>query len=240
MIVMDDARLDLAVDGAVWGSFATTGQRCTATSRIIVHKKVHKEFVDRLVERASALKIGDGLDESVDVGPMISESQLKKVMEYVELGRDEGADPVLGGVRLTKNEYGRGFFFPPTIFTGVTRSMRIAREEIFGPVVCVLAADSLEDALEIANDSLYGLSSSIYTQDVNKAFVAVRELETGITYVNSSTIGAETHLPFGGTRRSGNGHREGAAHTAIEIFTEWKTAYVDYSGKLQKAQIDNN
>ncbi len=240
MIVLDDARLDLAVDGALWGAFATTGQRCTATSRIIVHKKVHKEFVDRLVERASVLKVGDGLDESVDVGPIISETQLKKVMEYIEIGRDEGADPVAGGVRLTKNEYGRGFFFPPTIFAGVTRAMRIAREEIFGPVVCILAADSLDDALEIANDTLYGLSSSIYTQDLNKAFVAVRELETGITYVNSSTIGAETHLPFGGTRRSGNGHREGAAHTAIEVFSEWKTVYVDYSGKLQKAQIDNN
>ncbi|HKB08388.1 MAG TPA: aldehyde dehydrogenase family protein [Candidatus Polarisedimenticolia bacterium] len=240
MIVMDDARLDLAVDGALWGAFATAGQRCTATSRIIVHKKVHKEFVDRLVERASALKVGDGLDESVDVGPMINESQLKKAMDYVQVGRDEGADPILGGVRLTKNEYGRGFFFPPTIFTGVKPAMRIAREEIFGPIVCVLAADGLDDALEIANDSLYGLSSSIYTQDVNRAFVAARELETGIAYVNSSTIGAETHLPFGGTRRTGNGHREGAAHTAIDIFSEWKTVYVDYSGKLQKAQIDNN
>jgi len=240
MIVLEDARLDLAVDGALWGSFATTGQRCTATSRIIVHKKVMKEFIDRLVERAQALKIGDGLDETVDVGPMINEAQLKKVMEYVQIGRDEGADPVLGGVRLTKNEYGRGYFFPPTIFTGVTRGMRLAKEEIFGPVVCVLAADGLDDALEIANDTLYGLSSSIYTQDVNRAFTAARDLETGIAYVNSSTIGAETHLPFGGMRRSGNGHREGAAHTAIEIFSEWKTVYVDYSGKLQKAQIDNN
>ena len=240
MIVMDDARLDLAVEGALWGAFATTGQRCTATSRIIVHKKILKEFVDRFVERAGGLKVGDGLDESVDVGPLINEAQLKKVMDYIQIGRDEGADPVLGGVRLTKNEYGRGFFFPPTVFTGVTRGMRIAREEIFGPVVCVLAADSLEDALEIANDSPYGLSSSIYTQDVNKAFAAMRDLETGITYVNSSTIGAETHLPFGGLKKSGNGHREGAAHTAIDIFSEWKTVYVDYSGKLQKAQMDNN
>ncbi len=239
LIVMDDARLDQAVEGALWGAFATTGQRCTATSRIIVHKKVLKEFVDRFVERAGRLKVGDGLDESVDVGPLINESQLKKVMDYVQIGRDEGADPVLGGVRLTKNEYGRGFYFPPTIFTGVTREMRIGREEIFGPVVCVLAADSLEDALEIANDSPYGLSSSIYTQDVNRAFLAMRDLEAGITYVNSSTIGAETHLPFGGTKRSGNGHREGAAHTAIDIFSEWKTIYVDYSGKLQKAQMDN-
>ncbi len=240
MIVMDDARLDLAVEGAAWGAFATTGQRCTATSRIIVHKKVLKEFVHKLAERTGSLKVGDGLDESVDVGPLINEAQLKKVMEYVQIGRDEGADPVLGGVRLTKSEYGRGFFFPPTIFTGVTARMRLAREEIFGPVVCVLAADGLDDALEIANDTLYGLSSSIYTQDVNRAFTAARDLETGITYVNSSTIGAETHLPFGGVRRSGNGHREGAAHTALDIFSEWKTVYVDFSGKLQKAQIDNN
>jgi len=240
LIVMDDARLDLAVDGALWGAFATAGQRCTATSRIIVHKKVHDEFVHRLVERAAALKVGDPLDESIDVGPLVSDAQLKRVMDYVQIGRDEGAEPRLGGVRLTKAEYGRGWFFPPTIFTSVDPKMRIAREEIFGPVVCVIPADGLEDALSIANDSLYGLSSSIYTQDVNRAFVAARDLETGITYVNSSTIGAETHLPFGGTRRTGNGHREGAAVTALEIFTEWKTVYIDYSGRLQKAQIDNN
>jgi alpha-ketoglutaric semialdehyde dehydrogenase len=240
MIVMDDARLDLAVEGAAWGAFATAGQRCTATSRIIVHKKVLKEFVEKLVARTSELKIGDGLDESVDIGPLISEQQLKKVMEYVQIGRDEGADPVFGGVRLTKSEYGRGYFFQPTIFTGVAPAMRLAREEIFGPVVCVLPADNLDDALEVANDSLYGLSSSIYTQDVNRAFTAVRDLDSGIAYVNASTVGAETHLPFGGVRRSGNGHREGAAHTALEIFSEWKTVYVDYSGKLQKAQIDNN
>jgi aldehyde dehydrogenase (NAD+) len=240
MIVMDDARLDLAVEGALWGAFATAGQRCTATSRIIVHKKVHDEFVSRLAESTANLKVGDGIDESVHVGPLVNESQLKRVMEYVQIGRDEGADPIFGGVRLTKGEYGRGFFFEPTIFTGVSPSMRIAREEIFGPVVCVLAADGLDDALEIANDSLYGLSASIYTQDVNRAFRAARDLETGIAYVNSSTIGAEAHLPFGGVKQTGNGHREGAAHTALEIFSEWKTIYVDYSGKLQKAQIDNN
>jgi acyl-CoA reductase-like NAD-dependent aldehyde dehydrogenase len=239
-IVMDDARLDLAVDGALWGAFATSGQRCTATSRIIVHKKVYREFLARFLERAGNLKVGDGLDESVDMGPLVNETQLKKVMDYVQVGRDEGAEVSLGGVRLTKNEYGRGWFFPPTVFSDVKPAMRIAREEIFGPVVSVLPADGLDDALEIANDTLYGLSSSIYTQDVNRAFVAARDLETGIIYVNSSTIGAETHLPFGGTRRTGNGHREGAAHAALEIFTEWKTVYVDYSGKLQKAQIDNN
>ena len=240
MIVMDDARLDLAVEGALWGAFGTAGQRCTATSRIIVHKKVHKEFVDRLVQQVAALKVGDPLDESVGMGPVVNESQLRRIMEYVQVGRDEGADPVAGGVRLTKAEYGRGWFFAPTIFTGVRPAMRIAREEIFGPVVAVLAADGLDQALEMANDSLYGLSSAIYTQDVNRAFVAARDLETGITYVNSSTIGAETHLPFGGVKRTGNGHREGAAHTALDIFTEWKTVYVDYSGRLQKAQIDTH
>ena len=240
MIVMDDARLDLAVEGALWGAFGTAGQRCTATSRIIVHKKVHDEFVARFAEGAESLKVGDGIDESVQVGPLVNETQLKKVMEYVQIGRDEGADPVFGGVRLTKGEFGRGFFFEPTIFTKVAPGMRIAREEIFGPVVCVLAADGMDDALEIANDTVYGLSSSIYTQDVNRAFRAVRDLETGIAYVNSSTIGAETHLPFGGVKQTGNGHREGSATTAIEIFSEWKSVYVDYSGKLQKAQIDNN
>jgi aldehyde dehydrogenase (NAD+) len=228
------------VDGAVWGAFATAGQRCTATSRIIVHKKVIDDFLARLKERAENLKVGDPLDETVEMGPMVNEAQLKKTMEFVQIGRDEGADLICGGVRLTKAEYGRGWFFPPTIFSGVAPGMRIAREEIFGPVLSILAADSLDDALDIANDTLYGLSSSIYTQDVNRAFQAARDLETGITYVNSSTIGAETHLPFGGTRRTGNGHREGAAQTALEIFTEWKTIYVDYSGRLQKAQIDTN
>jgi aldehyde dehydrogenase (NAD+) len=240
MIVMDDARIDLAVEGALWGAFGTTGQRCTATSRIIVHRKIHGEFVGRLVQRAADLKVGGGLDETIDVGPLVNEAQLKRVMEYVQIGRDEGADPVLGGIRLTKGEYGRGYFFQPTIFTGVEPAMRIAREEIFGPVVGILQADGLEHALEIANDSDYGLSASIYTQDVNRAFTAVRDLSAGIAYVNSSTIGAECHLPFGGVRRTGNGHREGAAQTALEIFSEWKSVYVDFSGKLQKAQIDNN
>jgi alpha-ketoglutaric semialdehyde dehydrogenase len=240
MIVMDDARLDLAVEGAVWGAFATAGQRCTATSRIIVHAKVASEFTARLVKRIGVLRIGDPLDEGVDVGPLVSETQLQRVTDYVRVGREEGARLASGGERLALPGLSRGWFFAPTVFTGVERGMRIAREEIFGPVVAVLPADDLDDALEIANDSMYGLSSSIYTQDVDRAFVAARDLETGITYVNSSTIGAETHLPFGGTKRTGNGHREGAAQTALEIFTEWKTVYVDYSGRLQKAQIDNN
>jgi aldehyde dehydrogenase (NAD+) len=240
MIVMDDARLDLAVEGALWGAFGTAGQRCTATSRIIVHKKVHDAFVERLVTQTAALKVGDPLDESVAMGPVVSESQLTRVLDYVRIGRDEGAVLAAGGTRLTGGDHGRGWFVAPTIFTGVQPGMRIAREEIFGPVLTVLAADDLDQALEIANDSIYGLSSAIYTQDVSRAFRAARDLETGITYVNSSTIGAETHLPFGGVKRTGNGHREGAAHTAIDIFTEWKTVYVDYSGRLQKAQIDTN
>jgi aldehyde dehydrogenase (NAD+) len=176
----------------------------------------------------------------MDVGPLVNESQLEKVADYVRIGRAEGAELALGGNRLDGSAHARGSFFAPTVFTGVRPAMRVAREEIFGPVVCVLAADGLDDALAIANDSLYGLSSSIYTQDINRALTAARDLETGITYVNSSTIGAETHLPFGGVRRTGNGHREGAAQTALEIFTEWKTVYVDHSGRLQKAQIDNN
>ena len=240
MIVLDDARIELAVEGALWGAFGTTGQRSTATSRIIVHKKVHEEFVDRLVERASDLKVGGGIDESIEVGPMINEAHLKKVMEYIQIGRDEGADPVLGGVRMTKGEYGAGYFFQPTVFTGVEPTMRIARDEFFGPVVSVLQADSLDHALEIANDTVSGLSASIYTQDVNKAFTAVRDLSAGITHVNSATSGAECHLPFGGVRRTGNGTREGAAHTALEIFSEWKAVYVDFSGRSQKATVDNS
>jgi aldehyde dehydrogenase (NAD+) len=205
-----------------------------------VHRQVLEPFLKGFLERTAALKVGNPLDETNDLGPVINESQMEKILGYIRIGRDEGADLAAGGVRLSSNEHGRGWYVAPTVFTGVDRGMRIAREEIFGPVVAVLAAESFDDALAIANDSLYGLSSSIYTQDVDRAFVAARDLETGITYVNSSTIGAETHLPFGGTRRTGNGHREGAAETALEIFTEWKTVYVDYSGRLQKAQIDNH
>ena len=240
LVVCDDADLDLAVDGSLWGAFGTAGQRCTATSRIIVDARVHDEFVRRLVDRARALNVGDPLDEANDVGPLVSEGQRRTVEEYVAIGRKEGARLACGGERLQDAGRDRGFYFAPTVFAGVEPQMRIAREEIFGPVVSVLRADGFEEALRLANDTDYGLSSAIYTRDVNRAFRAARDLETGITYVNSSTIGAETHLPFGGTKRTGNGHREGSAATAIEIFTEWKTIYVDHSGRLQKAQIDNN
>jgi len=237
-IVMDDANLELALDGALWGAFGTTGQRCTATSRIIVQKGVHDEFLAELVNRAKQIKIGNGLDESVQMGPLVSEAQLKTVESYVQIGIDEGAALVVGGHRLTGGDFDKGFFHEPTIFDQVTPNMRIAQEEIFGPVLSVITVKDLEEAIEVLNGTVYGLSSSIYTQDVNRAMRAIERIETGITYVNGPTIGAECHLPFGGVKETGNGHREGG-WTAYEIFTEMKTVYIDYSGKLQRAQIDN-
>ena len=237
IMVMDDARLDLAVDGAIWGGFGTTGQRCTAASRVAVHKTVYKEFVDRFVERAKALKVGDGLDDSVQMGPCISESQRRTVEEYVKIGRDEGAKLLAGGHRLESEAHGRGWFHEPTVFGDCSPKMRVAYEEIFGPVVSVIPIGSLEEAIEVGNSVEYGLSASIYTQDINKAFTAMRDMYTGIFYVNAPTIGAETHLPFGGTKNTGNGHRE-ACVQALDVFSEWKSIYIDYSGTLQRAQID--
>jgi acyl-CoA reductase-like NAD-dependent aldehyde dehydrogenase len=237
MIVLDDANLDLAIEGGLWGAFGTTGQRCTATSRMIVQKGVYREFVDRLVERAKKLKVGNGLDETVQMGPAINERQLETDLKYVEIGRNEGAKLVCGGRRLVEGDYKHGWFMEPTVFVDVNKNMRIAQEEIFGPVVSVIPCDGLEDAIEIANGIEYGLSSAIYTKDVNKAFSAVRDLDAGITYINAPTIGAEVHLPFGGTKATGNGHREGGIG-ALDFYTEWKSVYVDYSDKLQKAQID--
>jgi alpha-ketoglutaric semialdehyde dehydrogenase len=237
MIVLDDANLDLAIEGGLWGAFGTTGQRCTATSRIIVQKGVYNEFVERLVDRAKTLKIGNGLDESIDMGPAINESQLTTDLKYVGIGKDEGAKLLCGGNRLDSGEYQHGWFMQPTVFGDVDRKMRIAQEEIFGPVVSVMPCDGLEDAISIANDIEYGLSSSIYTRDVNRAFQAMRDLYAGITYINAPTIGAEVHLPFGGVKATGNGHREGGIG-AIDFYTEWKAVYVDYSDRLQKAQID--
>jgi alpha-ketoglutaric semialdehyde dehydrogenase len=239
ILVMDDASLDLAVDGAIWGAFGTTGQRCTAASRLGVHKKVYTEFVGRFVERAARLKVGNGLDSAVEMGPCISEQQLKTVMSYVEIGKKEGAKLLTGGSRLTSGEYAKGWFHEPTIFGDCDPKMRIAQEEIFGPLVSVIPIDSLEQGIEVANGVPYGLSASVYTRNVNRAFSALQELYTGIVYINAPTIGAETHLPFGGTKQTGNGHRE-AAVAAIDFFTEWKSVYIDYSDKLQRAQIDNN
>jgi alpha-ketoglutaric semialdehyde dehydrogenase len=239
IIVMDDANLDLAVEGAVWGGFGTTGQRCTAASRVAVHKSVYSEFVSRFVERAKALKVGDGLDTTKEMGPCINEQQLKTVMEYVQIGKNEGAKLLTGGNRLDSGAHAKGWFHAPTVFGDCAPKMRIAQEEIFGPVVSVIPVSNFEEAIGVANGVPYGLSASIYTRDVNKAFEAIRDLYTGIVYVNAPTIGAETHLPFGGTKQTGNGHRE-AAIAAIDFYTEWKTLYIDYSDKLQRAQIDNN
>jgi alpha-ketoglutaric semialdehyde dehydrogenase len=237
IMVLDDADVDLAVDGALWGAFGTTGQRCTAASRVVVHDKVYDQFVEKLAARAKKLRVGNGLDRGVDMGPSVSASQLKTVAEYVKIGIDEGAKLVAGGHVLTDGDYGKGFFHEPTVFAEVKADMRIAQEEIFGPVTAVIRCDSLEHAIEIGNGVKYGLSSSIYTRDVNKAFMAMRDMITGIFYVNAPTIGAEVHLPFGGVKETGNGHRE-AGVAGIDVFTEWKSIYVDYSGNLQRAQID--
>jgi len=235
--VMDDARLDLAVDGAVWGGFGTTGQRCTAASRVVVHEKVYKPFLEQFVARAKALRVGDGLDPATQMGPSVSRGQLDTVIKYVEIGRQEGARLACGGHALTAGAHANGFFHEPTVFADVAPTMRIAQEEIFGPVVSVIPCKSCEDAVAIGNSVQYGLSASIYTQDVNRAFTAMRDMYTGIFYVNAPTIGAEVHLPFGGTKSTGNGHRE-AGTAALDVFSEWKSVYVDFSGKLQRAQID--
>ena len=238
ILVMDDADLNLAVEGVVWGAFGTTGQRCTACSRVIVHKKVLKKFTGLLVKRTKELKLGDGLSEKTDVGPLVNGAQREKVNGYCKIGVDEGAKLLIGGGAHRSGGCSKGFFFKPTIFGDVAPKMRIAQEEIFGPVLSVISCRSLDHGIKIVNDSAFGLSSSIYTQDVNRAFRAIEYLDTGITYINSSTIGAEIQLPFGGTKGTGNGHRE-AGTAALEIFTEWKSVYIDYSGKLQKAQIDD-
>ena len=237
-IVMDDANLEQAVDGALWGAFGTTGQRCTATSRIVCHQDVLEKFTSMMVERASKLKVGNGLDESVDMGPCINQGQLDTVLEYIEIGKKDGARLVSGGEKLTGGDYDKGYFVQPTIFADVTQKARIWSEEIFGPVLGIASCNSLDQAIEMANDTCYGLSASLFTQDVNNAFKAMRDVYTGIFYVNAPTIGAETHLPFGGTKETGNGHREASA-AALDVFSEWKSCYVDFSGSLQRAQIDN-
>lgn len=237
MIVLDDANLELALDGALWGAFGTTGQRCTATSRIIVQKGIYREFSHGLVERAKRLKVGNGLDESIEMGPAINEAQLKTDLDYVEIGKSEGAELLCGGNRLDQSDYRYGWFMEPTVFSDVDPKMRIAQEEIFGPVVSIIPCENLDDAVSIANGIQYGLSSALYTRDVNRAFQAMRDLHAGITYINAPTIGAEVHLPFGGVKATGNGHREGGLG-AIDFYTEWKSIYVDYSDRLQRAQID--
>ena len=238
IIVMDDADLDLAIEGILWSAFGTSGQRCTAASRIITHRAVLDELTDRLVSRTKKMKLGNGLEASVDVGPVINETQLDIIQSYTQIGIEEGATLLCGGERATEDNLKNGYFYRPTIFGDVKPHMRIAQEEIFGPTTALIPVDSLEEAITVNNNTPYGLSTSIYTRHVDRAFTAIRDIYTGIVYVNSGTIGAEVQLPFGGTRGTGNGHRE-AGHTLLEPFTEWKTIFVDYSGKLQKAQIDD-
>jgi acyl-CoA reductase-like NAD-dependent aldehyde dehydrogenase len=238
IIVMDDADLDLAVDGIVWSAFGTSGQRCTATSRVIVHETLYDTLAARLVERAEALRLGPGWEDDTDVGPVINAAALEKIHSYTQIGKDDGAMLLTGGEIADEGDLTKGFYYRPTIFGDVQHEMRIAQEEIFGPTLSLIRFRDEAEAFRISNGIRYGLSSSIFTRDVNRAFRAMRDLEAGITYINAGTIGAEVHLPFGGVKETGNGHRE-AGQAALDVFTEWKSVYVDYSGTLQRAQIDN-
>ncbi|MCX7878314.1 MAG: aldehyde dehydrogenase family protein [Ignavibacteria bacterium] len=238
-IVMDDANLELALDAVIWGAFGTTGQRCTATSRLILHEKIHDEFLNMLTERVQKLRLGYGNDKNVDVGPLVSEEQRNNVHKYVKIGIEEDrAELVTGGEFAEDGDLSKGWFYKPTIFKNVRPDMRIAQEEIFGPVLAVIKTSSLDEAISILNGTRYGLSSSVFTNNVNDAFRAIRDIKAGITYINGATIGAEAHMPFGGVKETGNGHREGG-WTVYDFYTEWKAVYIDYSGKLQRAQIDN-
>ncbi|NCU18997.1 aldehyde dehydrogenase family protein [Pallidibacillus pasinlerensis] len=237
VIVMDDADLELATDGIIWSAFGTSGQRCTACSRVIVHEAVKEQLENRLLEKIPELKIGNGLDETVKVGPIINQAGIDKIKSYIEIGINEGAKLLTGGKQLTKSPFDKGFYFEPTLFTNATSDMRIAQEEIFGPVVSLIPVKNFEEAITVNNSVTFGLSSSIFTQDVNRVFKAQRDLDTGIVYVNAGTTGAEIHLPFGGTKGTGNGYRDSGIQ-ALDVFTEWRSVYVDFSGKLQRAQID--
>ncbi|MCH7567995.1 MAG: aldehyde dehydrogenase family protein [Nanoarchaeota archaeon] len=236
IIIMDDANLEIALDGVIWGAFGTTGQRCTAASRVIVHKKVKKKFENMLVNRVKKLKLGSGLNPGVDVGPLINKAALEKVTSYVEIGKREGAKLLIGGKPVKVK--GKGYFFTPSIFTNCNIDMNICQDEIFGPVVAIIEAKNFDDAIKKINSVDYGLSSAIYTENIRYAFKAMKKIEAGLTYINSSTIGSEIHLPFGGVKQSGNA-REGGIH-GIDEFSEIKTIYFDYSGRLQKAQIDTS
>jgi aldehyde dehydrogenase (NAD+) len=236
IVVMDDADLDLVVDGALWGGFGTSGQRCTASSRLIVEGNIKDRVTEALAERVRALKVGDGMDPATDVGPVINKEQLERVHSYTGIGKSEGARLLAGGEILSDKLDG-GYFYSPTLFGEVKPDMRIAQEEIFGPTVGIIPVKTFEEAVEVANNTPYGLSLAIYTHDINRAFSAIRDLQAGLVYVNAPTIGAEIQLPFGGIKGTGNGHRE-AGTSAVEQFSELKTVYVDYSGKLQRAQID--
>jgi aldehyde dehydrogenase (NAD+) len=236
-IVMPDAPMDLAIDGVLWGAFGTTGQRCTATSRLLLQDGIHDRFLDMLAERTRRLRLGNGLDAGTDVGPLISEQALDKVSQYVGIAREEGDEVLTGGGPAAGSGLDDGWFYEPTILTGVRPGSRLALEEVFGPVLSVLRFTDLDEAIHINNEVEYGLSSSLYTSDVRSALVAFQEFDNGITYVNAPTIGAEAHLPFGGVKKTGNGHREGGWEV-YEFYSETKVGYVDFSGRLQRAQID--
>jgi aldehyde dehydrogenase (NAD+) len=238
IVVMDDADVDLAVEGILWSAFGTTGQRCTAASRVVVHEAVYGELQSKLVARAEAMRLGPGWEPETDVGPLINEAALRKVDSYTQVGKEEGAKLLTGGEQATGDGLEGGFYYRPTVFADVEIGMRIAQEEIFGPTTALIPVRDFDEAIRAANSVEYGLSSSIYTRDVDRAFRAMRDLVTGITYVNAGTTGAEVHLPFGGMKQTGNGHRE-AGQAALDVFTEWKSIYVDFSGRLQRAQIDN-
>jgi aldehyde dehydrogenase (NAD+) len=239
IIVLEDADLDLAVEGILWSAFGTSGQRCTAASRVIAQEGVYDELTSRLVSEAEKLRLGVGWEDDTDIGPVINQAALDKIHSYTTIGKDEGATLLTGGEVASGNGLEKGFYYRPTIFGDVDPEMRIAQEEIFGPTTAVIKVRDVDEAIRVSNGIKYGLSSSIFTRDVNKAFRAMRDLKAGITYINAGTIGAEVHLPFGGVKDTGNGHRE-AGQAALDFFTEWKSIYVDYSGRLQKAQIDTS
>ncbi|MEG0471257.1 MAG: aldehyde dehydrogenase family protein [Solibacillus sp.] len=239
VIVMDDANIELAVEGILWSAFGTAGQRCTACSRVIVHRDVKEQLEERLIQETKKLTIGDGLDPSVKIGPVINKAALEKINHFVQIGKEQGASLLIGGQILNTGAYEHGFYYEPTIFTDVQPDSILAHEEIFGPVISIIEVASLEEAIEVNNSVKFGLSSSIFSQDINKVFKAQQLLDTGIVYVNAGTTGAEIHLPFGGTKGTGNGHRD-SGQAALDVYTEWKSIYVDYSGKLQRAQIDNS
>jgi len=238
IIVLDDADVDLAVEGILWSAFGTSGQRCTAASRVIAHEKIYDALQSKLVAAAERLRLGPGWDDATDIGPVINKAAIEKIHAYTKIGSDEGARLLTGGEIATEGDLGKGFFYRPTIFGDVDSQMRIAQEEIFGPTTALIKVRDFDEAIRVSNGIRFGLSSAIFTRDVNKAFRAMRDLVAGITYINAGTTGAEVHLPFGGTKDTGNGHRE-AGQAALDVFTEWKSIYVDYSGKLQRAQIDN-
>ncbi len=236
IVIWEDADLDLALDSVVWSAFGTSGQRCTAASRIVVHRSVHDQFVQSLRGRVASLVLGSGLDDATDVGPVINDTAVERIAAYAAIGRGE-AELVIGGEPARDGKLAKGSFFQPTIFADVRPNARIAQEEIFGPVTSVIPVDDWDEAVRVVNGVKYGLSTSLFTQNITLAFRSIRDFDSGLGYVNHGTIGAEAHLPFGGVKATGNGHRE-VGQASLDFFSEWKSVYIDYSGKLQRAQID--